>query len=220
MQELVIYTTVNGEEVMFTLVLHYKRMKNIVFRASEEQANTFHVSLPYGMLISQVHKVFKKNLPGLLKLEKKLKTVPFTDKTYVFGRLLPLGEIKETFVVDTDLTDLPTFYKAMHKTLLNVLKAEVNHYIKLMNIPVSYKVRIHSMKTRWASNSKQTMTLAFNERLIHFHIDIIRALVVHELVHYFIGGHGADFYEYCERYYPNYKRFDKMLKEHNYGANY
>ena len=74
--------------------------------------------------------------------------------------------------------------------------------------------------TRWATNSKQTMTLTFNEKLIHYNIEIIRALVVHELVHYFINGHGSDFYAYCERYFPNYRQFDKMLKEHNYAGNY
>lgn len=220
MQQHEVVITQNGLEYRYTLFLHYKRMKNIVFRASGERANTFNVSLPYGMRISAIEKVFLKNLPSLVKLEDKVKTPPFTDKTYVFGQLLPLTEIQETYKLRSIPTTIEDFYHKMKKPLLAVLNAHVETYCLLMDIPLIYKVRIRKMKTRWASNSRQTLTLAFNERLIHYDEQIIAALVVHELVHHFVSGHGADFYKLCERYFPNYKRFDKMLKEHNYGAHY
>lgn len=220
MQTLEVIVVADGKKVIYTLNLHYKRMKNIVFRAVENEVNQFNVSLPYGIRLSEVEKVFLKNLKSLTKLGNKSKMPPFGDKTYVFGKLLPLREINDTFGLKGDLRTIELFYKAMHKTFLKVLKAEVNYYREKMEITPLYKVRLRAMKTRWATNSKQTMTLTFNEKLVHYNLEIIRALVVHELVHFYIGGHGKDFYDLCERYYPNYKQFDKKLKEQQYDGNY
>ena len=73
MQYLEVRTKIDDERHVFTLVLNYKRMKNIVFRVREDALNTFNVSLPYGISLSQVEKVFLANLPSLLKLEAKAK---------------------------------------------------------------------------------------------------------------------------------------------------
>lgn len=220
MQYLDVKVESKGSTITYHLILSYKRIKNVIFRVSPDETTTFNVSVPYGITLSQVEKVFLKNLASLTKLAANRKMVPFSDKTYLFGTYLPLTEIKSVLEIEKNIKTLEDFYHATKKLLLKIIKAEVEYYSLKMHIPVKYKVRIRSMKTRWASNSKQTLTLSFNERLIHYHIEIIRALVVHELVHYYVNGHGQDFYLMCEKYYPNYRGFDKMLKEHNYGALY
>lgn len=210
----------NNGEVTYTLKLNYKRMRNIVFRLDEEESNTFKVSLPFGTRLSEIEQLFLKSYPKLVRLAKKVNKVPFTDKTYVFGTYLSLNEIQNSYNLKTIPTSLEEFYKVMKKPLIAFLKDQVTIYEKRMNVPPIYKVRIRKMKTRWGTNSKKTFTLTFNERLIHFHPLIIEALVVHELAHYFIGGHGIKFYKYLESIMPGYKHYDKMLKEYRYDANY
>lgn len=207
-------------EKTFTLNLTYKRMKRVIFRAVPSAENTFAVSLPYGTRISSLESVFKRNFISLTKLQNKTKTIPFTDKTYVFGHLLALDEIVSTYHLRKNPQHVEDFYALMKKTLLAHLIARVDHYQSVMNIPLKYKVRVRSMKSRWGSNSSQTNTIAFNEKLIHFHPLIIDSLVVHELAHYYIKGHGADFYTYLESVFPGYKRVDKMLKEYQFDGHY
>ncbi|OQC11341.1 MAG: hypothetical protein BWX74_00146 [Tenericutes bacterium ADurb.Bin087] len=208
--------TKNGV-VNYNLSLTYKRMKTIIFRPCETQENTFNVSLPYGTRISKLEEVFIKNYKSLIRLQKTTKTIPFTDKTYIFGEELSLVAIKEKYKLKAMPNSLEHFYSLTKKTLLNYLEKAVNRYSDIMNINVKYNVRVRNMKTRWGSNSKRTMSLTFNTKLIHYHPRIIDALIVHELVHYFVNGHGRKFYTMLEKYEPNYKLLDQMLKEHHYG---
>lgn len=204
----------------YTLYLNYKRIKNVIFRVKEGEPNAFLVSLPFGTRLSELERLFLKSYPRLLKLEAKQKRVPFNEFTYVFGKKVLVKDLKSTFNLKDDITDLTAFYRAFKPHLLAFLKAEVDFYRAKMKIGVPYIVRLRKMKTRWATNSRHTLTLTFNDKLIHFHPDIIKALVVHELGHHYIRGHGPDFYHYLESIFPNYKYFDKLLKDHHYEGHH
>lgn len=200
----------------YSLLLTYKRMKSIVFRPSESEADTFLVSLPYGTRLSKLEEVFKKNYKSLRRTQAKVKSVPFSDTTFIFGEELSLIDIKIKFNLSKLPSSLEEFYALTKNTLLSYLEESVGRYTEIMDIPAKYKIRIKSMKSRWASNSKNTFSLSFNEKLIHYHRDVIDALVVHELTHHYVAGHGPKFYEVLEKYAPRYKKLDKALKEHNY----
>ncbi|OQA79507.1 MAG: SprT-like family protein [Tenericutes bacterium ADurb.Bin239] len=207
--------TRNGP-INYTLRLTYKRMKTIVFRADEKEANTFNVSLPYGTRLSKLEEVFRQNLKSLKRLQNKAKSVPFTDKTYVFGKDITLLAIKDKYGLKTVPYTLESFYKQTKNILLEYLENSVKKYSKIMGVQAEYKVCVRRMKTRWGTNSNKTMRLTFNEKLIHYHPRIIDALVVHELAHYFVNGHGPKFYKILEKVMPDYKVLDTLLKEHHY----
>lgn len=216
----VINIETEGSVKAYTLYLNYKRIKNVIFRVKEGEENAFLVSLPFGTRLSELEKLFVKSYGRLLKLETKVKPVPFNEFTYVFGEKVEVASLKERFNLKKDVTNLDAFYTAMRKVLLTFLKEEVEFYALKMKITIPYLVRTRKMKTRWGTNSRHTLTLTFNEKLIHFHKDIIKALVVHELAHHYISGHGPDFYEYLETIIPLYKHYDKLLKEHKYDGHY
>lgn len=205
-----------GELVTYTLKLHYKRIRSVIFRSVENESKTFMVSLPYGTTLGDVEAIFLKNKPKLMRLHSKQKQIPFDTSTYLFGQYMPLESIVDTYHLKKLPTDIEMFYKEMKKPFLLFLTKRVRFYEQKMAVNVSYKIRIRTMKTRWATNSKKTLTLTFNEKVIHFHPDVIDALIVHELAHHFIGGHGPGFYAYLETIYPHYRRYDSMLKEHQY----
>lgn len=204
----------------YTLHLTYKRIKNIIFRLKEDEENAFKVSLPFGTRLSDLDELFKKSYVRLLKLRKKQNKVEFGEFVYLFGEKVEVSNLKEKYLLKSTPADLEAFYHLFKKILLKHLSDEVNYYREVMNIKASYKIRIRKMKTRWGTNSSRTMTLTFNERIIHFHPKIIKSLVVHELAHHTIHGHGHDFYHYLESIYPGYKYYDKLLKEHHYECHF
>ncbi|MFA5660543.1 MAG: YgjP-like metallopeptidase domain-containing protein [Bacilli bacterium] len=212
--------TENGQLVTYTLELHYKRMRSVIFRSVEGENLTFKVSLPYGTKLDEVERIFLKNRPKLMRLQDKSKVVPFNDSTYVFGQKMTQDAIAATFHLKHVPMNLDDFYQLMKKTFISHLTTRVRFYESRMTITTPYKIRVRKMKTRWATNSKKTFTLTFNEKVIHFHPDIIDALIVHELGHHFIGGHGPNFYTYLETIYPHYRHYDYMLKEHHYEGHY
>ncbi len=77
----------------------------------------------------------------------------------------------------------------------------------------SYRqVKITSAHTRWGSCSSLG-TLSFPWRLVMAPLAAIDYVVVHELVHTVVKGHGADFWGRVQALVPEYKQYIRWLKE-------
>jgi predicted metal-dependent hydrolase len=77
----------------------------------------------------------------------------------------------------------------------------------------SYRlVKITSARTRWGSCSSSG-TLSFPWRLVMAPLAVIDYVVIHELVHTVIRGHGPDFWKQVQAFKPEYKQYVRWLKE-------
>jgi predicted metal-dependent hydrolase len=74
------------------------------------------------------------------------------------------------------------------------------------------QVRITSARTRWGSCSGRG-TLSFPWRLVMAPLAVIDYVVVHELVHTVVKGHGPDFWGRVQALMPGYKQHVQWLKE-------
>lgn len=191
-----------NEQVYFLSVQH-KRMKNIVFRHAEN--NTFNVSAPYGTTPSKICESFIALYPRLLKLKNK-PTIPFGDFTYLYG--------EEVSPVPATIED---FYKQHHNEFLAYITSRVRFFEGVMKIKKPYNVKVKLMSSRWGSNSKQTHSISFNYKLMHFSKEIIDALVVHELGHHYFRNHSDKYYNYLRSIIPNYDELDRKLMRYIYA---
>ena len=78
------------------------------------------------------------------------------------------------------------------------------------------KVAIKHMKTRWGSCNYVKKYIILNTELIKRTPFEIEYVVLHELTHLKYPNHGKGFYNYVERYMPNYKIAEKMLNAKHY----
>ena len=78
------------------------------------------------------------------------------------------------------------------------------------------KVAIKPMKTRWGSCNYVKRYINLNTELIKRTPFEIEYVILHELTHLKYPNHGRGFYNYIERYMPNYKVAEKMLKAKHY----
>ncbi|ERK49075.1 M48 family metallopeptidase [Leptotrichia wadei] len=78
------------------------------------------------------------------------------------------------------------------------------------------KVTIKPMKTRWGSCNYVKKYVNLNTELIKRTPFEIEYVVLHELTHLKYPNHGKSFYNYIERYMPNYKIAEKMLNAKHY----
>lgn len=212
MSKEVVEVTVNSET--HYLFIEYKRIKNIIFKYDKD--NNFFVSAPYGSTPSKIHEAFFELYPRLLKLKDK-PSIPFNEFTYVFGIKHSINTLKEEFTLAKIPLNIEEFYKLIHKDFLNYLKERVSHFETVMKIKQPYNVKLKLMKTRWGSNSKQTHTLNLNYRLIHFSKEIIDALLVHELGHFYFRNHSEKYYNYLRTIIPNYDELDRKLMRYIYA---
>ena len=78
------------------------------------------------------------------------------------------------------------------------------------------KVSIKPMKTRWGSCNYVKRYINLNTELIKRTPFEIEYVILHELTHLKYPNHGRGFYNYIERYMPNYKVAEKMLNAKHY----
>ena len=78
------------------------------------------------------------------------------------------------------------------------------------------KVAIKPMKTRWGSCNYVKKYINLNTELIKRTPFEIEYVILHELTHLKYPNHGKGFYNYIERYMPNYKVAEKMLNAKHY----
>ena len=91
-----------------------------------------------------------------------------------------------------------------------VIPALVERYSKTMGLkPTS--VKITSAEKRFGSCSGKN-ALCFSWRLMAYPTKAIEYVVVHELAHIKHHNHSAKFYALVEKYMPDYKERQKMLK--------
>ena len=73
--------------------------------------------------------------------------------------------------------------------------------------------RIKKMKTRWGTCNIEEKRIWINYELVKYPIECLEHIIVHELTHLLETNHTLRFYALLEKYYPNYKKNDKVIKE-------
>lgn len=90
------------------------------------------------------------------------------------------------------------------------LKERTEYFSKLMGLSYS-GIKITSAKKRFGSCSGKN-SICYSWRLMLYPPEAIDYVVVHELSHTVHKNHGKDFYKLIERYLPDYKKREKLLK--------
>ncbi|MDD7735545.1 MAG: M48 family metallopeptidase [Bacilli bacterium] len=114
---------------------------------------------------------------------------------------------KEDFVVENQ----KQIDSKLKNLLYDIIQSRVEKYSQIMNIPISYQVKITSMRSCIGKNYFTKNLLTFDHDLIHYSLEIIDSVVVHELTHYFVHNHSIDFYDILLKYVPNYKQLSQKL---------
>ena len=200
--ETIIY---NGKE--YKVVIEKKRIKNCYFRFN---SGVFYASCPIlypkGILLKELAKYAGKLIKEpRIDLENdsiQILGQKVTSPTHIFNIL------GFSLLINSE----EEFFKMVKPIFEKYLQLRVFEFSKVMNVPITYKVRVQKMKTRLGSNSKQTKTLNFNLKLIHFSKEAIDSVVIHELAHYFHFDHSDNFYQVVYRYCPNYDKLNKEFK--------
>lgn len=96
-----------------------------------------------------------------------------------------------------------------------IYEQKVSYYAQMMG--VSYgRIAIRDQKTRWGSCSGEG-NLNFNWRLIFAPAGVLDYVVVHELAHRKEMNHSPRFWRVVEDTMPEYRKYQKWLKENGRG---
>ena len=194
---------------VYEVEIIYKRIRNIHFRFENEK---YLISCPKRTPVSMIKS-------GLDKYAKKLrdrsaKTQAFGDDyIYLFGQKIPVTYPGSVYLdSETKITfkDQDDFIKKIRKYFLKYMQGRTLFYEERMKAP-HYLVKVRQMKSRYGSNNRYAKTITYSLTLIHYSLEIIDSVIVHELAHCFVYNHSDNFYRIVYNYCPRYDEFRKKL---------
>lgn len=104
----------------------------------------------------------------------------------------------------------PEAEAAAKQNALPYLTERTNYFSRLMGLEPT-GIKITSAQKRFGScNGKNS--ICYSWRLMLYPPEAIDYVVVHELAHIIHKNHGAEFYKLVEKYLPDYKEREKMLR--------
>ena len=144
----------------------------------------------------------------------------------LFGRTLPLlvleNQKKNGVMLDADRIILSlrgTTTKEKREAVLNAwlkerLLAEIEYYLPLWSeltglVPSEWTVR--SMTSRWGSCNTRTKKITLNLQLVRYPAICLEYVILHELAHLRVHGHGPDFKAILDAFMPDWKARKKLL---------
>ena len=102
--------------------------------------------------------------------------------------------------------------RGLRKILYNTSLEFLTKYEKIMGVHAE-QLRIKKMKTRWGTCNIEAKRIWINYELVKYPVECLEHTIVHELTHLLETNHTPRFYALLEKYYPNFKENDKLIKE-------
>lgn len=93
------------------------------------------------------------------------------------------------------------------------LNCEVREALKCSGLtPPPTVITIKDMKTRWGSCTPAKGHISLNIRLAPYPRQTVLSVVWHEYAHFWHHDHSAGFYAFLEEHFPEYRRWNSLLK--------
>ena len=165
----------------------------------------------------------------LIKIEKSIEKVMSEKKISLFNSSLYIGKdyidilgkrkrlvvlnegMNAVSIDDMVVNKRENIDSILKKFTLDIITQEVRKLEKIMLIPIEHKIKITAMRSCSGKNYYQKKLLTFDKDLIHYSLEIIDSIVIHELAHYYYHDHSPSFYNMVLKYCPNYKELQRKL---------
>lgn len=218
------------------VILTYKDVKNINIRIKSEAVQ---ISAPAYLSASQILdsiniNQIRKKLQSLDASGKKPSPSPGFKPNYLrlFGRVYQteytdsVSEIrlhKKKVLVPRSLENsaqlIEAFDKFIDQELRKYIDKRLLHWKNITNLsPNGYQVR--KMKTRWGSCTHGSGKIRFNFYLSVLPRECIDTVILHELTHLKITNHQKEFYDFINKYLPNYQKIHSRIKSYKSPETY
>jgi len=179
----------------YEIEIHYKKIKNSYLRIKPD--GKIMISAPLRTKKSELVKFVKERSNWIGEIQqqinerKKLALMLKKDEILLFGKPVK---------ADLNSADLQNL---LHEKILIYYEKYwpffKEHGIK--SVEIKYRV----MKSTWGVCRRTAGTITFSKRLVHQPIAFIEYIVLHEMCHLLISGHGSDFYGLVALHMPHFR---------------
>lgn len=208
-----------------------KRVKNVNMRVKAD--GVVYVSANTRVSVKRIEEILAERADFILKAAQQLKTreqhseitaekMRWLGKEYpvrvlrnMSGRVaLEQNEIR-VYTAHLDLAEemLKQWANEGFAKLIEELDREVRGVLRQNGLEAPpTRISIKDMKTRWGSCSYTRGHISINSRLMAYPRETVLSVLWHEYAHYWHHDHSARFYGFLERYFPEYRKWNGLLK--------
>ncbi len=179
-------TKETGRTIEYHLIRSKRRTLGL-----EVRADGILVRAPMRVPKTEIDDFILKNVDWIEKQQKKLAARKIAEDA---EEKLTMEEIRE-----------------LAERAKEVIPARVRHFAELLGVTYG-RITIRNQRSKWGSCSAQG-NLNFNCLLMLAPPEVLDGVIVHELCHRKHMDHSKEFYEEVLRVYPDYKKWDRWLKE-------
>lgn len=193
-----------------------KNNKNTYIRIKND---VIEVSTNYWTTKKQILAILGQNESSIRKMLTKCQQKKEKQEKFTY-----LGKCYDIIIMPTDEVEIVnhTIYTTSEEQLQKWYRLQMQKifeayyqicYQKFEEKIPYYRLRIRKMKTRWGVCNRKSKTITLNSELLHYDINAIVYVIIHELSHLIHFNHSKEFWKTVEKYCPNYKEMKKLLKE-------
>lgn len=225
-------TLPNGQTLTYELTR--KRVKNVNFRAKDD--GIVHISANPRVTVKEIENFLIQRADFFLNAfdklrERESKSSVNTELVNWLGREYPVRIIQNAREIAVfDETECRVFTRDIdnNEYILSLIQRSVNERFPELCREINAEVRaelaengltapptqitIKDMKTRWGSCSYTRGHISINIRLAAYPRETVKSVFWHEYAHYWHHDHSRAFYAFLERYYPEYYKWNNLLK--------
>ena len=155
----------------------------------------------------------EKNYERINKKEEKKEEFYYLGNKYDVVILNTVSKIQicDNTVYVKNKSYLKTFLENEAEEIFN---ARVKYCYNLFEERIPFpKVMVWKMKRKWGYCNKREKLVKLNFDLIHYSINVIDYVIIHELCHFIEFNHSTNFWKLVKKYKPDYKECQSILKE-------
>ena len=223
----------------FRIQVVRKKVKNI--NLSVKKDGQIVVSMPYRGKLAEVEAFVKSKIDWVQKTLQKTQAIKPTktpqlidgEQHFIWGvaYMLNIIHADKVSVEKTEnqhivmcIPDHAT--AAQRQKLLDYFYAQLvdlSIFVQLgvlckkMRVPLP-KVSVRKMATRWGSCTPAKKSIRINSELAKYPPKCLQYVLVHELAHFFVKGHGDDFIAIIDKNMPDWQKYKEMLDNHAFQA--
>jgi len=199
------------------VIIEKKHNKNTYIRVKNDL--NIYVSTSFLVTKAQIKTLLDKNYSFLVKsLNNQIKIEQKKESFYYLGikydiifydnkNIEIIGN--RIYIKNKDCLD-----KWLKKEINSLFKDRLDYNYNLFTEKIPFpSLKIRKMKSRWGVCNKKDNSITLNLELIKYDITKLDYVIIHELSHFIHFNHSNEFWKQVEKYFPNYKKIRKELKD-------
>ncbi len=222
------YKDQNGKKIFLYNLVYRNNQKKIVLSIKN---NFIDISCPKNLKINAVNNFITNNMGEINELVQRYKqnrVISFNKNNsyiYILGKrynLILYNNNIHTKIVgnclfmkkkDNYAEQIKLLYSFFRKEYNNLFFDLLNKWINITN-EVVYEFKLKNMISKWGICYNISKKIILNIRLIHFSVDIIEYVLLHELIHLKYPLHNNEFWQKISNFMVAYNEKIRILKSY------